>query len=108
MKFLGETKVQKPMLLRVCRGRMKLWILRVIVILSLWTCVIQLVAVGDFRGAKLLKDWPSYVSSPDKYAEENKSFVQSKVHLPPKSESLALSLSLVNGVISNFVGGFVV
>ncbi|XP_073041054.1 rhamnogalacturonan I rhamnosyltransferase 1-like [Primulina eburnea] len=84
MKFLGEAKVKKTMLLKACRGRMKLWILRAIAILSLWTCVIQLVAVGDFRGAKLLKDWPSYVSSPDKHTEESKSFVQPKVHLPPK------------------------
>ncbi|KZV46863.1 hypothetical protein F511_08624 [Dorcoceras hygrometricum] len=84
MKYSGEAKSPKTMLLRVCHGRMRPWILRAVVILSLWTCVIQLVAVGDFRGAKLLKDWPSYVSSPLKYTEENKSFTQPKVHLPPQ------------------------
>lgn len=92
MKFLGEKEVQESMLLRVSHGRMKLWTLRAITTLLLWTCIIQLVTIGEVWGPRLLKSWPSCSSPPNMYTETNLSSIQPKRHFPPKSESLASNL----------------
>ncbi|CAH9090942.1 unnamed protein product [Cuscuta europaea] len=44
-----------------CSVRMKMWIMRGIAILLLWTCIAQLSAIGEVWGSKLLllKTWPS-------------------------------------------------
>lgn len=90
MSFLGEKGVKETMFLRVSHGRMKLWTLRAITTLLLWTCIIQLVAIGEVWGPRVLKNWPSCSNSPNKYTEEtNLSFIQPKRHLPPKSEILS-------------------
>lgn len=84
MNLLGEKKVQEPnTFLRVSHNnaRMKLWTLRAITTLLLWTCIIQLVAIGEIWGPKLLMSWPS-CSNPS-----NVSSIRPEKHLPPKSES---------------------
>ncbi|KAL8475914.1 hypothetical protein ACS0TY_028541 [Phlomoides rotata] len=87
MSFLGEKQVKESMFLRVSHGRMKLWTLRAITTLLLWTCIIQLVAIGEVWGPRLLKSWPSCSNSPNKYTEDtNLTSIQPKrhLHLPPK------------------------
>ncbi|XP_078443141.1 rhamnogalacturonan I rhamnosyltransferase 1-like [Wolffia australiana] len=42
--------------------RMKLWIIRATTTVLLWTCVVQLAALGDLLGPRLLKGWPSCAS----------------------------------------------
>ncbi|KAG8384567.1 hypothetical protein BUALT_Bualt04G0131200 [Buddleja alternifolia] len=85
MKILGGDKVQETMFFSMSRPRMKLWTLRLITTLLLWTCIIQLVAIGEVWGPRLLKSWPSCSGSPDMYnTTNNLSFIQTKVRFPPK------------------------
>ncbi|XP_073293964.1 rhamnogalacturonan I rhamnosyltransferase 1-like [Primulina huaijiensis] len=84
MKFLGGEKVKDAKFFGVSHCRMKLWIIRLITTLLLWTCIIQLVAIGEVWGPRLLKSWPSCSSSHDMSLSTNMSFVQPKVHYSPK------------------------
>ncbi|KAI3462849.1 hypothetical protein Pfo_019512 [Paulownia fortunei] len=59
------------MFLRLSHAGMKLWVLRAISTILLWTCIIQL-------------SWPSCSSLPDMYTVNNVSFLQPKLHYPPK------------------------
>ncbi|KAL7141159.1 hypothetical protein ABFS83_08G035300 [Erythranthe nasuta] len=77
----GESKAK---LIRVSHGRMKLWTLRIITTLLLWTCIIQLVAIGEVWGPRLLKSWPSCSSPPNFYIPPNLSSLQSTNHFPLK------------------------
>ncbi|KAL2528656.1 O-fucosyltransferase family protein [Forsythia ovata] len=83
VKFSGEEEVAKIECFRMSRARMKMWILRAITTLLLWTCIIQLVAIGEVWGPTLLKSWPSCSSPPNIHTEANMSFLRRKV-LPPK------------------------
>ncbi|KAK8583973.1 hypothetical protein V6N13_109371 [Hibiscus sabdariffa] len=40
-------------------SRMKLWIIRATTSVLLWTCVVQLTAVGETWGPRVLRGWPS-------------------------------------------------
>ncbi|KAL0377639.1 UNVERIFIED_CONTAM: Rhamnogalacturonan I rhamnosyltransferase 1 [Sesamum radiatum] len=84
MNLLGEEKVQETKLLRVSHARMKLWALRAITTLLLWTCIVQLVAIGEVWGPRLLKSWPSCSSPPNMHTPTNVSSIQPKRHFPPK------------------------
>ncbi|KAL3813508.1 hypothetical protein ACJIZ3_014776 [Penstemon smallii] len=78
LNILGEDRMQETKLLKASHAKMKLWILRAITTLLLWTCIIQLVAIGEVWGPRLLQSWPSCSTSP------NVSFMQPKSHFPPK------------------------
>jgi hypothetical protein len=41
------------------KGRMKLWMIRATTSVILWTCIVQLTAIGDLWGPRVLKGWPS-------------------------------------------------
>ncbi|KAL3629487.1 Rhamnogalacturonan I rhamnosyltransferase 1 [Castilleja foliolosa] len=86
MNFVGEKKAPEPgPFLRVSQARMKLWTLRAITTLLLWTCIIQLVAIGEIWGPKLLKSWPSCSYPPNLHtSSSNLSSVQPQKHFPPK------------------------
>ncbi|XP_011099050.1 uncharacterized protein At1g04910 [Sesamum indicum] len=84
MNLLGEEKVQETKLLRVSHARIKLWALRAITTLLLWTCIVQLVAMGEVWGPSLLKSWPSCSSPPSMHTATNVSSIQPKRHYPPK------------------------
>ncbi|KAL2522988.1 O-fucosyltransferase family protein [Forsythia ovata] len=84
MKFLGEVGVENNKFLTASHAKLKLWILRAITTLLLWTCIIQLVALGEVWGPNLLKSWPSCSSPPDVYTESNASLTRREVVLPPK------------------------
>lgn len=74
------------------RSRMKLWMVRATTTVLLWTCVVQLTAVGDTWGPRVLKGWPSCITSPDDdaasatLAAARPEPVVDKAVLPPKSE----------------------
>ncbi|XP_002525944.2 rhamnogalacturonan I rhamnosyltransferase 1 isoform X2 [Ricinus communis] len=81
VKLLGDGKVEKLKNSMVSsRSPMKLWILRAITTALLWTCVVQLMALGELWGPRLLKGWPSCFSHPDVELHS----VPAKVVLPPK------------------------
>ncbi|XP_050228505.1 rhamnogalacturonan I rhamnosyltransferase 1 [Mercurialis annua] len=90
VKVLGDGKVEKlknsvvslsPSSSR-SHSSMKLWILRAITTACLWTCVVQLMALGEIWGPRLLKGWPSCFSHPDQIAQL--SSLPAKVVHPPK------------------------
>ncbi|XP_012088109.1 rhamnogalacturonan I rhamnosyltransferase 1 isoform X2 [Jatropha curcas] len=80
VKLLGDGKVDKLKNSMVSRSPMKLWILRAITTALLWTCVVQLMALGEMWGPRLLKGWPSCFSQSDVHL----SSIPPKVVLPPK------------------------
>lgn len=41
------------------RSRMKMWMIRATTSVLLWTCIVQLTALGDMWGPRVLKGWPS-------------------------------------------------
>lgn len=91
MNILGEKEVAESMYLRFSHARMKLWSLRLFTTLLIWTSIIQLVAVGEVWGPRLLKSWPSCSNPPPiMHAATNNvsSFQPKRPHLPPKSEFL--------------------
>jgi hypothetical protein len=67
------------------RSRMKLWMVRATTTVLLWTCVVQLTAVRDTWGPRVLKGWPSCLSAPEAAAVRPDPVVD-KPALLPKSE----------------------
>ncbi|KAF8389891.1 hypothetical protein HHK36_024409 [Tetracentron sinense] len=84
LKSLGEIKVERLKISMVSRSRMKLWMIRATTTLLLWTCVVQLLALGEMWGPKVLKDWPSRFAPADSSLALKLSSVPAKVTLPPK------------------------
>ncbi|XP_061355277.1 rhamnogalacturonan I rhamnosyltransferase 1-like isoform X2 [Gastrolobium bilobum] len=41
------------------RSRMKMWMIRATSSVLVWTCIVQLTALGDMWGPRVLKGWPS-------------------------------------------------
>jgi hypothetical protein len=66
---------------------MKLWLVRATTTVLLWTCVVQLTAVGETWGPRVLKGWPSCLTAPDEAAVRADHAVEKAAALPPKSES---------------------
>lgn len=81
MKSMWEGKMGKNKVM-VCNVRMKMWIMRAITLLLLWTCTAQLTAIGEVWGSKLLNSWPSQVNISDLH-------VHQKPFLPANSEPLS-------------------
>ncbi|ESW12996.1 hypothetical protein PHAVU_008G159000 [Phaseolus vulgaris] len=63
------------------RSRMKLWMIRATTSVLLWTCVVQLTALGDMWGPRVLKGWPSCFTYESALTELPSSI---PVVLPPK------------------------
>lgn len=64
-------------------SRMKLWMIRATTSVLLWTCVVQLTALGDMWGPRVLKGWPSCFTYESALTELPSS---TPVVLPPKSQ----------------------
>lgn len=78
------------------RSRTKLWIIRATTSVLLWTCLVQLMALGEMWGPRVLKGWPSCFSHQDSSSSSSvpldlKLFpaLPARV-LPPKSEFFTL------------------
>ncbi|XP_022135087.1 uncharacterized protein At1g04910-like [Momordica charantia] len=90
LKALGEGKVEKLKSSMVSpRSKMKLWMIRAMTSVLLWTCIVQLTALGETWGPRVLKGWPSCFSqesaSVDAFGIPNKPVpVPPKIVLPPK------------------------
>ncbi|XP_062116861.1 rhamnogalacturonan I rhamnosyltransferase 1-like [Humulus lupulus] len=69
------------------RSKMKLWMIRATTSVLLWTCIVQLTALGDTWGPRVLKGWPSCFSQESDSAisvlQDNTPSVQTRI-LPPK------------------------
>lgn len=77
------------------KSRMKLWMIRAITTMLLWTCVVQLMTLGEMWGLRLLKGWPSCFT----HHHQDLSHLPSlppKLALPPKSESFFVFQSFVD------------
>ncbi|KAH9739710.1 rhamnogalacturonan I rhamnosyltransferase 1 [Citrus sinensis] len=69
----------------VSQSRVKLWMIRAITSILLWTCVVQLMALGEMWGPRLLKGWPSCFShNSDLSLAAQFSPLPAKIVLPPK------------------------
>ncbi|KAK8287557.1 hypothetical protein V6Z12_D07G066500 [Gossypium hirsutum] len=81
MKGGGGERVEK-----LKYSRMKLWMIRATTSVLLWTCVVQLTAVGETWGPRVLKGWPSCFTHQDSsfsVIEDKVLSVPARV-LPPK------------------------
>ncbi|XVF20873.1 hypothetical protein REPUB_Repub12eG0040600 [Reevesia pubescens] len=85
MKIFGEGKVEKLKNSMVSRSRMKLWMMRAITTILLWTCFAQLMTLGgEMFGPRLLKGWPSCFSHSELPLVAELSSIPPKLILPPK------------------------
>ena len=91
MKIFGEGKVEKLKNSMVSRSRMKLWMIRAITTIFLWTCFAQLMTLGEMFGPRLLKGWPSCFIHSELPLVAELSSIPPKVILPPKSKYLRFS-----------------
>ncbi|XP_006345092.1 uncharacterized protein At1g04910-like [Solanum tuberosum] len=82
---LGDSRVEKLKSSMVSRSRMKLWMIRAATSILLWTCVVQLMTLGETWGPRVLKGWPSCFSqeSTAAFALQSSPEVPARV-LPPK------------------------
>ncbi|XP_074581870.1 rhamnogalacturonan I rhamnosyltransferase 1-like isoform X2 [Curcuma longa] len=80
--------VQKLKCSMVSRPKIKLWMVRLTTAVLLWTCVLQLMAIGEIWGPRLLKGWSSCFTptdnSPLTVDESSPAAVIDKAVLPPK------------------------
>ncbi|KAF5735632.1 hypothetical protein HS088_TW15G01142 [Tripterygium wilfordii] len=83
MGFLGDGKTEKLKHSMVSSSRMKLWLIRAITTALLWTCVVQLMALGEMWRPRLLKSWPSCLNHSHLSLAVDES-LPAKVVLPPK------------------------
>ncbi|CAD5186986.1 unnamed protein product [Musa acuminata subsp. malaccensis] len=81
MKPGGEGKVEKLK----SRSKLKLWMIRTMTTVLLWTCVLQLTALGGTWGPRVLKGWPScFTPSFSPLSLKQVTPVVEKIVLPPK------------------------
>lgn len=62
MGVRGESRIEKlrnSVAASSRSSRMKLWMIRATTSVLLWTCIVQLTALGDVWGPRVLKGWPS-------------------------------------------------
>lgn len=107
-RFSDEEKVDKlKNSITVSRSRMKVWMTRAITTVLLWTCFVQLMALGELWRPKLFITWPSrccHFDSP-MALQSSSSSLPYKVFLPPKSKLQVLILphfSLYDLFLTNF------
>ncbi|XP_022987925.1 O-fucosyltransferase 34-like [Cucurbita maxima] len=91
LKALGESKVEKLKSSMVSsRSKMKLWMIRAMTSILIWTCIVQLTALGETWGPRVLKGWPSCFSQESASVDAfgiipNKPLpLPHKIVLPPK------------------------
>ena len=72
------------------RSRMKLWMVRAATTMLLWTCVMQLTAVGETWGPQVLKGWTSRLTAPEEAAAVRPAVIERAALPSCKSESVSL------------------
>ncbi|RWW30739.1 hypothetical protein GW17_00004674 [Ensete ventricosum] len=69
------------------RSKLKLWMIRTTTTVLLWTCFLQLTALGETWGPRALKGWSScFTFSDSPLSVEQVTPSVEKIFLPPKSE----------------------
>ncbi|KAK9278777.1 hypothetical protein L1049_028355 [Liquidambar formosana] len=83
---VGESRVEKlkSSMVSSSRSRMKLWTIRATTSVLLWTCLVQLTALGDMWGPSVLKGWPSCFTQESAQALDVKMSAVPVRVLPPK------------------------
>ena len=83
----NNSKLKNSVVVSSARSsRMKLWMIRATTSVLLWTCVVQLTALGDMWGPRVLKGWPScFTHGESAVLIELPSATTPRV-LPPKSQ----------------------
>ncbi|KAJ9560069.1 hypothetical protein OSB04_005229 [Centaurea solstitialis] len=71
-KSLGEGRVEK-LKANARSPKMKVWMIRATTMVLLWTCLVQLTALGDTWGPRVLKGWPSTTSSTSSFTQDSHS-----------------------------------
>ncbi|KAK4766073.1 hypothetical protein SAY87_007715 [Trapa incisa] len=86
LKAFGASKMEKlksSVMVPASRSRMKLWMIRATTTALLWTCAVQLTALGETWGSRVLKGWPSCLSQESAVLAQKISVVPAHI-LPPK------------------------
>lgn len=63
LRGMPKTEKFKNSSITVSRSRFKLWMIRTTTLILLWTCMVQLTALGEMWAPRILKGWPSCYSS---------------------------------------------
>ncbi|KAF6140043.1 hypothetical protein GIB67_001784 [Kingdonia uniflora] len=79
---VGLEKSKNSSFMVSSRSRMKLWMIRATTTILLWTCLVQLTALGEMWGPRVLKGWPSCFM--DSHLDVKLVSVPPKIPLPPK------------------------
>jgi hypothetical protein len=94
---LKPDRLRLPSVAAVARSRvMRLWLLRATTTVLLWTCVVQLTAVGETWGPRVLRGWPSCRMAPEarrQLAVPGTVVDKEAALLPHKSECCCYSVS---------------
>lgn len=109
LKSLSETRAEKSNKgLMGSRPRMKLWMIRATTTVLLWTCVVQLTALGEMWGPRVLKGWPScFTPSDSPMAVKSSASVAERIALPPKSRFFQFPSLFLFFLVRNFdIPGF--
>lgn len=113
LKSLGVCRVEKlkSSMVNARSPRMKLWLIRATTTVLLWTCFVQLTALGGTWGPRVLKGWPSCFTQDSHSASaldlKLLPTVPARV-LPPKSEFFLLSSLLLSLFLLFFFSLFAV
>ena len=107
LKALSASRVEKLKSSMVTsRSRMKLWMIRATTSVLLWTCIVQLTALGDMWGPRVLKGWPSCFTQDSSAAaaalDDKLAWSAPPRVLPPKSEFRNFSISFMTRITMNF------
>ncbi|CAN6246268.1 unnamed protein product [Urochloa humidicola] len=83
MGIKAADRLRFPSSAAAARSRLKLWMVRATTTVLLWTCVVQLTAVGNTWGPRVLKGWPSCRTATATRVAMPEAVVE-KAALPPK------------------------
>lgn len=84
------------------RSRMKMWMIRATTSVLLWTCIVQLTALGDMWGPRVLKGWPScFTHESAVRAMDVELPSQRPPLLPPKSQCFCFDCLLFLSILLN-------
>lgn len=83
--IIPHSKVEKLRNSMVSRSKVKLWIVRATTSVLLWICLVQLTALGETFGPRVLKGWPSCFSQESSSASASTSTAAAVVALDVKS-----------------------
>lgn len=89
LKLCGSGKFKKLRTSVVSRSPMKLWTIRAITTVLLWTFLVHLMSLGETWGPRLLTSWTSCFSHQDVELTS----VPANIILPPKSKFIISLIS---------------